>query len=131
MPPLNVSEIASALAAFQPSINGRFWVSTEVQELLEQQTARSGLLLRGMLAPVRLMPVIPDIGRAYYRAETAIGVFELLSGSDAGSNSLQWWRRGESNPRPKAFGQDVYMLVARFYLAQRTAHAQAAEGPVT
>jgi len=48
-----------------------------------------------------------------------------------GGTQLGKWRRGESNPRPKAFGQNVYMLVARFYLARRTAHAQAADGPVT
>ncbi len=68
---------------------------------LERETARSALLLRRVLGPVRLVPCNPDVGRSYYRAETALQILELLEDPDGGSNSLRQWRRGESNPRPK------------------------------
>ena len=42
---------------------------------------------------------------------------------------MKWWRRGESNPRPKALHDRVYMLSACFDLARRTAHARAADEP--
>jgi len=73
-----------------------------LQPLLEQETEGSALLLRGVLGPVKLTPVAPEVGRPYYRAETAIQVLDLLQDPDDGSNSLRKWRRGESNPRPKA-----------------------------
>jgi hypothetical protein len=65
------------------SINGRFWVSTE---------------------EIRLEPVVPDIGRPYYRATTNLDVLALIEAdpvsdhSETGSNPLRWWRRRESNP---------------------------------
>jgi len=40
-----------------------------------------------------------------------------------------WWRRGESNPRPKALDRNLYMLIARFILVRRSARAQAPDGP--
>ena len=50
-------------------------------------------------------PVTPDIGRPYYRALSDLDVLAIVENdpdstdSDPGSNSLQWWRRRESNPR--------------------------------
>ena len=49
-------------------------------------------------------PVTPEIGRPYYRALShldALAIAEIdpdSPDSEPGSNSLQWWRRRESNP---------------------------------
>ena len=51
-----------------------------------------------------------EVGRPYYRARTKPDVLAVLdeesgpefSDPEPGSNSLRWWRRRESNPRPKA-----------------------------
>ncbi len=69
------------------------------------------------LGPIRLEPTRPDIGKPYYVAKSAIDTTALLAirmvrdGPDEGSNSLRWWRRRESNPRPKIFIRSIYMLV--------------------
>ena len=49
-----------------------------LEELLGHQTARSALVLRRILGPVRLRPVRPEVGRPYYQAETALEVLDLL-----------------------------------------------------
>ncbi len=93
---------ATAEAIFEPPPVE--WIAARlsaIQELLERQTGRSALLLRRILASVRLMPVRPEIGRPYYQAETALQALELLEPPEAGSNWSRQWRRGESNPRPK------------------------------
>jgi len=86
------------------------WVTERVarlQEVLERRTERSALLLRKFLGRLRLEPVRPDIGRPYFRAVSTLQPLALLEmdpspGSEDGSNPLRWWRRRESNPRPKA-----------------------------
>src|SRR5438552_16027165 len=81
------------------------WIAERLgrlQDLLERQTERSALLLRRVLGPVRLVPTRPDVGRPFYRAETALQALELLEPPEGGSNWSRQWRRGESNPRPKA-----------------------------
>ena len=94
------------------------WIAERVasiQEVLEQRVEKSALILRKLLGKIRLEPVNPDIGKPYLRASTslqALALFEIKPGSeksepgystepDDGSNSLRWWRRRESNPRPK------------------------------
>ena len=78
-----------------------------VQELLERRTDRSALLLRSLLGEIRLEPTRGQIGRPYYVARTALDTLALLAplpgqeGPEAGSNPLRWWRRWESNPRPR------------------------------
>jgi len=85
-----------------------------LQEVLERQTEKSALLLRKLLGKIRLEPVKPDVGRPYLRARSQLQTLALLeiepdakegerglTAPDAGSTSLRWWRRGESNPRPK------------------------------
>ena len=63
------------------------------------------------------MPTRPDIGKPYYLAKSSIDITALLDnsivrdGTDDGSNSLRWWRRRESNPRPKIFIRSLYMRV--------------------
>ena len=94
---------ATATAVFEPPPVE--WIAHRLRgllELLERQTGRSALLLRRILGPVRLMPIRPEVGRPYYQAETSLQALELLEPLAAGSNWSRQWRRGESNPRPKA-----------------------------
>jgi len=77
-----------------------------VQEVLERRTERSALLLRALLGKIELEPAKGEIGRPYYMARTSLDALALLAprsgqeGPDGSSNSLRWWRRRESNPRP-------------------------------
>jgi site-specific DNA recombinase len=77
-----------------------------LQEVLEQRTARSAHVLRTLLGPIRMELVTPDIGRPFYRAVTALDALSLIetppAGAEGGSNSLQRWRRRELNPRPQS-----------------------------
>src|SRR5207247_11031824 len=70
-------------------------------------TAPSALLLRRVLGPVRLVPCKPEVGRTYYRAETALQVLELLEDPDGGSNSLRQWRAMEADKGDAAKGHDL------------------------
>ena len=83
------------------------WVQQRVvqlQEILERIPDRSGVLLRNLLGPLRLVPTHGDIGRPYYTAHTSLNTLALLeepgeytTSSEAGSNSLPWWARQGSN----------------------------------
>ncbi len=79
---------------------------TRLKEILERSADRSGLALRNLLGQLRLEPTRGDIGRPYYTARTSLNTLALLDtplddgGGDTGSNSLRWWRRGDSNSRP-------------------------------
>ena len=86
------------------------WIESRVEklrEVLEARTEKSALLLRRLLGPIRLSPEETPAGRRYLRAETTLKTLPLIEiepatgHPEAGSNALQWWRRGESNPRPK------------------------------
>ncbi len=81
---------------------------TRLRSILELRTSKPAALLRRLLCPIRLEPVIPSTGRPYYLARTALDMLVLLDdpesdddGSDSGAKSLRWWRRRESNPRPR------------------------------
>lgn len=87
------------------------WITdrmSTLQAILQHRTAHSAQVLRGVLGHIRLEPVAPDIGRPFYRAVTTIDALSLIetpsgeSGAEGGSNSLQRWRRWESNPRPRS-----------------------------
>jgi hypothetical protein len=56
------------------------------REVLEGETVQSALLLRRVLGPVRLVPVRLEVGRPYYKAETALQVLDLLEAPEGGSN---------------------------------------------
>ncbi len=77
-----------------------------MQEVLERRTERSGLLLRALLGKIELEPTKGQIGGPYYVARTSLDTLALLTSPpgqndpEGGSNSLRWWRRRESNPRP-------------------------------
>ncbi len=67
-----------------------------IQQVLEQRTARSAQTLRSLLGPIRLDLVTPDIGRPFYRAVTTLDALALTeepppAGAEDGSNSLQRW----------------------------------------
>ncbi len=84
-----------------------------LREILERRAEQSGLVLRRLLGQIRLKPRHPDIGKPYYMAQTSIDAVALIErpsepgGSEGGSNSLQWWSRGESNPRAGAVGRSL------------------------
>ncbi len=77
-----------------------------MQEVLERRTDGSPLLLYSLLGQIRLEPAQGEIGRPYYVARSSLDTLALLAplasqdSPEAGSNSLQWWRRRESNPGP-------------------------------
>jgi hypothetical protein len=77
-----------------------------LQEVLEQRTAKSAQALRSIVGPIRMELVTPDIGRPFYRAVTTLDALALTetppAGAEGGSNSLQRWRRRELNPRPQS-----------------------------
>ena len=81
--------------------------ASALRELLEKRTESSALLLRRLLGKIVLEPVHPARGRPYYVARTSLDALVLLEppdpdpGSDSGANVLGWWRRRESNPRPR------------------------------
>ena len=76
-----------------------------LKDVLERRTEQSALLLRRLLGEIRLEPSRPVEGKPYYMARTSLDTLALLDPPpgvrDTGSNSLRWWRRGESNPRPE------------------------------
>ena len=79
---------------------------TKLKDILERNSERSGLLLRKLLGPLRLEPTCAAHNeRPFYKATTSLNTLALvdpLEGEEreGGSNSLQWWTRGDSNPRP-------------------------------
>ncbi len=79
---------------------------SNVQPVLEQRTARSAQMLRGLLGPIKLELQTPDIGRPFYRAVKTLDAVALIDepppGAEGGSNSLRRWRRRELNPRPRS-----------------------------
>jgi site-specific DNA recombinase len=121
---------ATMTAAFEPP--PAEWIARRVgclQEVLERKTGPSALVMRRILGPVRLVPTKPDVGRPYYQAETAIQVLELLEDPDGGSNWSQQWRRGESNPRPKAHPRTRLRAWSAFCRHRARAHRRALTRP--
>ena len=103
-----------------------------IQELLERKTEKSALLIRRLLGPIRLLPASTQSGRRYLRAETTFSVLPLIENepasgpAEAGSSSFRWWRRGESNPRPKR--PNVEILHAQSGLVFLTAASSGPDG---
>lgn len=57
------------------------WIKEKLEafrELLERDVRNAALALRHITGSIKLVPVHPDIGKPYYRAETLLGVFPLL-----------------------------------------------------
>src|ERR1039457_3827994 len=78
----------------------------KIQELWDRKTDKSALLIRRLLGPIRLLPASTQSGHSYLMEETTLSVLPLIENepasqaSEAASNALQWWRRGESNTLP-------------------------------
>jgi hypothetical protein len=96
--------VAPASAGRRPS-----WVSPCRHSQDTNMAVRELLLERHGLECWALdaQPVTPDIGRPFYRALTTLDALALVdeppsTGAEGGSNSLQRWRRRESNPGPRS-----------------------------
>ncbi len=50
-------------------------------------------------------------------------------GPDRGSNSLRWWRRGESNPRPKAIHREPLHAYPVYWCRPLGSHGQDPQAP--
>ncbi len=74
----------------------------EKRALVGNLTMPSALLLRKLLGPIRMEPVMPDIGRPYYRALSNLDALAIVEidpdspDSEPGSTALRWWRRRQS-----------------------------------
>ncbi len=87
----------------------------DVRSILERRTAKSAALLRRLLSPIRLEPVIRKKGRPYYVAHSALDTVALLrdpesdDGSDSGARSLRWWKRaGKAQATPASRRRNAY-----------------------
>lgn len=92
------------------------WIADRLRTLndvLEQRTEKSALALRRLTGPVTLTPESPEVGRPYFRASCRFDALNLLQVADGGSNSLLWWRRGESNPGPRSFRSTLVHVRSR------------------
>jgi site-specific DNA recombinase len=76
------------------------WVEERLlrlQEILEQNTEQSALLLREILGPIRLEPVTGEAAKPFYRAKTALDAIALVetplprSTEEGGSSALREW----------------------------------------
>ena len=113
------------------------WIRGQVGRLrsvLESRTSKSADLLRRLLCPIRLVPVVPATGRPYFQAHTALDTLELLAesesgeDSDPGANSLRWWRRRESNPGPRIRPHGTLHAYPRLLLRPRRESAAETAG---
>ena len=106
--------------AFEPP--PREWLVhriANIREVLEQKTEKSALLLRKLTGKVVLTPTTPGVGKPYYRAKSRLKSFAVLEGAK-GSNSLQWWRRRDLNPRAREYPNPAYVCSRRLSSADRT-----------
>ena len=80
------------------------WVEArclQLRPLLEERTLQSALLLRELLGPITLTPVVPAAGRPYYMARTHFDTLKLLEnldpdgGPDPGATSIGWWTQSQ------------------------------------
>ena len=105
---LQIQELTRSSRGFRvPSLRTIERRCANLRELLDSSVERSALVLRELLGKIRLCPVVSSSGRRYCVARTAFDTLKLLKdldpdgGSDPGATSIDWWRRRESNPRPK------------------------------
>ena len=127
-------ERASATTLCAPAED---WIRRKVGRLrsvLELRTSKFADLMRRLLCPIRLVPVVPATGRPYFQAHTALDTLELLAesesgeDSDPGANSLRWWRRRESNPGPRIRPHGTLHAYPRLLLRPRRESAAKTAG---
>jgi hypothetical protein len=86
------------------------WVQDRLKnlnELLHKNPSQSTVLLKKLLGKLVLQPVYPDVGKPYFNISSTVQVLSLTYDNIDSSNSVQWWRRWDSNPRPKTFSQKL------------------------
>ena len=105
---VQIQELTRSSRGFRvPSLSTIERRCANLRALLDSSVAKSALVLRELLGKIRLCPVVSSSGRRYCVARTAFDTLKLLKdldpddGSDPGATSIGWWRRRESNPRPK------------------------------
>ena len=75
------------------------WVEerlTQLQDVLERNPDRSGLILRNFLGPLRLDPTRGDIGRPYYTARTSLNPLGPTGPADRRRSTGKWLYIGGS-----------------------------------
>ncbi len=117
---IKAKELKKDLEALEQSKEAAFtpppkeWIQHKLQnlsEVLARKTENSALVMRRLIGKVTLTPKKPEVGKPYYHAKTKIKSLALLDDPEKGANSLQIWRRRESNPRPKILRLADYMLI--------------------
>ena len=77
----------------------------QIQKLLEQNISQSAMVLRKLLGPIELEPVLPETGRSYYVAHTTLETISIVDkrfapkSLDKSANQYIWRPQGDSNPR--------------------------------
>ncbi len=103
------------------------WVKERVsklQEVLEERTEKSALLLREILGPIRL-ELVTEADKPFYRAKTALDAISLVetplpgTSEEGGSSALRQWRRRDSNSDPRTRCEGVYRFSWRLILVSR------------
>ena len=89
-----------------PQMPDETWIRNKLKnlkKLLEQKETKSAMEVQRLIGKIVLTPAKNEKGQKYYFAQSKLKTFSLLDGSENGSPMLQWWRWGESNPRPRNF----------------------------
>ena len=109
------------------------WVEArclQLGPLLQERTMRSALLLRELLGPITLTPVVPVAGRPSYVARTKFDTLKLLEnldpdgGPDPGATSIGWWTPSQ---RCRTLSHDPFDVDLRSFVAVPVYQSIAAE----
>ena len=97
-----IAELTRTSSGFRvPSLRTIERRCKNLRALLDSSLQRSALVVRELLAPIRLDPVVFDSGRRYYVARTTFDTLKLLEdvdpdgGSDPGATAFKWWTRSQ------------------------------------
>ena len=93
-----IAELTRTSSGFRvPSLRTIERRCKKLRALLDSSIQRSALVVRELLAPIRLDPVVSASGRRYYVARTTFDTLKLLEdldpdgGSDPGATAFKWW----------------------------------------
>jgi len=76
----------------------------KLKSMLKDKPEEAAQILRRLFGRIVFHPVYPEGEKPYYRLTSKVQTLALLKedeGSSIRSNTVHWWRRRESNPRPK------------------------------